>query len=563
MPRLGQSIEMLRTPVSRRRLLGSAIGSAGAAAIASGCGRGRGKQGTQPSTAAQGNKPRYGGTFNGSNGFDPYNYDPTSDPQSHGFINGLTSDGLLDAKTGSDVRYTEEIVQPGLADSWENPDPQTYTFHLHPGARFANLPPVNGREATSADIKFTFEFLSRTGQFANAKLPGSVQGPFFSGMDRIETPDPLTVVIHFQTPFAPFLNFMAMREYNPILAHEIYDQDGGFSKRPTVGTGPWQLDVSASQPGTRWVMKRNPTYFKTGQPYIDGVQWLVLPDTVAQLAAFQTKQIDMLPSTVVPIASVPQLKSQNPQATVNTFLDPAGGHLFENILKPPLDDIRVRRAILLSTDHDAFLKAFSNGQGEWAAAGGVQELFTQDELHKLTPYDPAQAKQLLSAAGFGNGLDLELLYPTASGREHWLNVDQLVQAQLKQIGINATLKGLDVATFNARMRARDYQLCWQTKAVQGDPDSYIYYTLYSKALGNYGNLNDPELDRLILAQRAELDTAKRKQLLRQAVQRIADQAWAVGFYYGQSFTLVQPYLKNFAENGLFAYPPIYDSWLAK
>ena len=553
----------LRIPVRRRRLLGSSIASLSLAAIAAACGKSRSKRGSTTARADQANKPRTGGTFNGATGNDPYNFDPTADPQSHGFINGLTSDGLLDAKTGSNVKYTDEIIQPGLADRWEIPDPQTYAFHLHPGARFANLPPVNGREASSMDIKFSYEYLSRAGEFADAKLPAAVQKQFFVGVESIDTPDPLTVVIHFQTPFAPFLNYMAMREYNPILAHEIYDQDGSFSKRATVGTGPWQLDAGASQHGVRWVMNRNPTYFKAGVPYIDTVQWLVLTDTVAQLSAFQTKQIDMLPSTIIPIQSVPQLKRDNPQATVNTFLDPAGGHLFENTLKPPLDDIRVRRAIALSIDRDAFVKAFSNGQGEWAAAGGVQGLFTQEELRKLTPYDPAQAKQLLTAAGFGNGLDVELLYPTASGREHWLNVDQLIQAQLKQTNINAALKGLDVATFNSRMRARDYQLCWETKAVQGDPDSYLYYTLYSKAVGNYGNLNDAELDKLILAQRAELDPAKRKEILRQAVQRIVDQAWAVGFYYGQAFTFVQPYLKDFAENSLFAYPPVYQSWLAK
>jgi peptide/nickel transport system substrate-binding protein len=549
--------------VRRRQLLGSSLAALGAAAVATACGRGRATRGAAPTSAGQAAKPRRGGTFRGPTPNDPYHWDPTTDPQSHGFINGLTSDGLLDAKTGADVKYTDEIVQPGLADHWENPDPQTYTFHLHPGTHFANLPPVNGRELTSADIKFSYEYLSRTGQFANTKLPAAVQKQFFSGMDRIDTPDALTVVIHFQTPFAPFINYMAMREYNPILAHEIYDQDGGFDKRATVGTGPWQLDMSASQEGTHWVMNRNQTYFKTGLPYIDTVDWLVLTDTPSQMAAFQAKQIDMLPETIVPIASVPTLKRDNPQATVNTFLDPAGGHLFENVSKPPLNDIRVRKAILLSTDRNAFLKAFSNGQGEWAAAGGVVDLFTQAELEKLEPYDPTQAKQLLSAAGFASGLDLELLYPTAAGREHWLNVDQLIQAQLKQIGINATLKPLDVATFNSRMRARDYDLCWQTKAVQGDPDSYIYYTMYSKAVGNYGNLNDPVLDKLILGEREELDAAKRKQILRQAVQRIADQAWAVGYYYGQGFTFVQPYLKNFAENALDGYAPIYNSWLAK
>lgn len=271
----------------------------------------------------------------------------------------------------------------------------------------------------------------------------------------------------------------------------------------------------------------------------------------------------MLPSTVIPIQSVPQLKRNNPKATVLTFLDNAGGQLFENVRKPPLDDIRVRKAIALSIDHDAFLKAFSNGQGAWCTAGGAPGLFSPQELRQMLPYDPAQAKQLLSAAGHPNGLDFEFLYPTTAAQEHWLKVDELIQAQLKQININTTLKGLDRANFNFRMRTGDYQLSWESEGTQGDPDKYTYNVFYSKALGNYQGINDPDLDKLLVAQRQELDAAKRKEILRQAARRIVDQAWSVGFYYGQSYTFVQPYVRNFAQNALFGYPPVYDTWLEK
>lgn len=512
-------------------------------------------------TSAQ-TKPVRGGQVNLPQGNDPYNYDPTVEPQSNAFITALATDALLDAKTGADVKFAQEILQPGLADRWETPDPQTYIFHLHPGARFADVPPVNGRAVTSADVKFSYEYLSRSGEVKSAKLPASIDATYFTGMDRVDAPDPLTATVHFQAPFSPFLNYMAMRIYNPILPREIYDQDGTFAKR-VAGSGPWQLDLGTSQSAQHWVVKRNPTYFKPDRPYIDAVQYLILTDTTTQLSAFTAKQIDVLQGTIVPVASVSQLKHDNPKATVIPYLMNAGGHLFENTRKPPLDDLRVRRAIALSIDRDEFLKVFSDGQGEWATAGGVQDLFTHDELRQMLPFDPGQAKQLLSAAGYPNGIDFELIYPTAAGREHWLAVDQLIQAQLKRAGINLTLKGLEVTDFNFRTRAGDYQLNWQTKAVQGDPDAYVYFTFYSKALGNYGAINDPDLDRLLEAQRQELDPEKRKETLRQAARRIADQAWSVGFYYGQAFTFVQPYVKNLAENVLFGYPPLYESWLAK
>jgi peptide/nickel transport system substrate-binding protein len=554
--------QRLRTPLARRRLLGASLATFATAGWAVACAGSKRAGGRASATTGQAGKPRQGGTFSVGQGIDPYDYDPSTQSQNNGFVLALAYDALLDEKTGAGVGFTDVIVQPGLADKWEMPDPQTYTFHLHPGARFANLPPVNGRAVTSADVKFSYEYLSRTGEFQHTKLPSSIAADYFSGLDRLETPDAQTIVTHFQTPFAPFLNYMSMREWNPIVPHEIYDQDGNFHKR-IAGTGPWQLDLSASQQGSHWVLKRNPTYFKEGLPYLDAVQYLIQTDDASQYAAFAAQQTDVLRHDVIPVNVVPEIKREAPKAVSSTFLSNAGGHLFENVRKPPLNDIRVRRAIALSIDRNAFLKAFSGGQGEWATAGGVQGLFTQQELEKMLPYDPAQAKQLLSTAGYVNGLDLELMYPGAARGQLVINIDQLIQQQLKQSGINIALKNLDVATYSARVRSGNYQLDWESKAVEGDADFYTYRVFYSKSLANYGGINDPELDKLLIAQRQELDPAKRKQLLRQAVQRIADQAWSVGFYYGQAYTFMQPYVRNCAENAALDLVPPFVTWLDK
>ena len=562
MPAERDRVQQFDLRLSRRRILAASAGGVGAVSLLSACGRRSGatSRSSRANSAGQ-QKPLMGGQFNPPHPADPYNFDPIGDPGSNGIIAANTNDGLLDVKTGNGIKYTDVVIEPGLADRWETPDAQTYTFHLHPGARYANLPPVNGREVTSADVKFSYEYLSRTGQFANAK-PASAVATYFSGLDRVETPDPQTVSVRFQSPFSPFLTYAAFRQSTPILAHEIYDQDRSFSKR-SVGTGPWQLDASASQEGQHWVLRRNPTYFMAGKPYLDTVQYLIMPDAASQLAAFQGKQLDLLRQGTVPNNAVAQLQKQYPQAVSTPVLASAGGYLFENTRKPPLDDIRVRRAIAFAIDRDAFIKAFANGQGEWAAAGGVPDLFTQDELRKLEPHDPAQAKQLLSAAGYANGIDLELIYTAGGGSDQMLNIDQLIQAQLKEVGINVTLKGLDKATYASVTRASNYQINWESKNVQGDVDMYLYYTFFSTAVGNYDGFKDPTLDQLILQQRQEFDAAKRRGILRQAVQRIVDQSWGIAFFYGQTYTFTQPYVKNFGENSLFSFAQAFDTWIAK
>ena len=549
--------------LSRRRALATVAGGFGAAALAAACGaKKNGAQGSASSAARQTGKPVSGGQINVGQSIDPYTFDPSGEPQTAATVDALVYDGLLDTKRGTGVAFTDVIVQPGLADRWESPDPQTYTFHLHPGAQFADLPPVNGRAVTSADVKWSYEFLSRTGEFQNAKLPRSIDTTYFAGLDRIDTPDAATIVVHFKAPFVPFLNYMAMREWNPIIAHEIFDQDGTFQKR-AVGTGPWQLDVAASQQGAHWTLRKNPTYFKKGLPYLDTVQNLVLVDDATQHAAFTSKQIDVLRHTVIQNQTVPQLKRDNPAAVVTQFSSNAGGHLFENTRKPPLDDVRVRRAIALCINRDEFLKAFSGGQGEWAVAGGVPGLFTPAELRQMLPYDPAQARQLLNDAGYPNGVELELMNPGAARGQELVSIDQLIQAQLKRSNINVTLKSFDKATFSARLHAGNYQLDWESKSVEGDPDMLIYLVFYSKSSGNYGGFADPELDKLLLLQRQQLDPAQRKDTLRQAVRRIVDQAWSVAFFYGAAYTFAQPYVKNFAESAVLDTAPVHETWLTR
>ena len=131
---------------------------------------------------------------------------------------------LLSFKSGPDVQYGEMIVVPKLAERWEvSPDGTVFTFHLRRSAKFANLPPVNGRELTADDVKWTFAYYGRTGSFRDKKLPESAVGFMYEGMVGVETPDQYTVVARFQRPFLPFLSYAAS-DWNAIVPRDIYEQ---------------------------------------------------------------------------------------------------------------------------------------------------------------------------------------------------------------------------------------------------------------------------------------------------------------------------------------------------
>lgn len=548
--------------LSRRSALGGlAVGSllAGGAALAACSGR-VGGGGSQSKPPAANRTPKTGGEFNAAQAIDPFDFDPTGKVLQNGFVIELCYNALLTIKRGDGVGYSELVSQPSLAQKWETPDAQTYTFHLQPNARWQNLAPVNGRAVTSEDVRFSMEYQSRTGQLKSSKLPTSLNVSMYEGLDSIETPDAATAVIHFKEPFIPFLQHMSL-ERNAVLANEVYERDGNFTST-MVGTGPYQLDANASQHGSRWVLVRNPTYFVEGRPSIDRVNFLVITDDSTNVSAFQTKQIDFLEQKFVTPATAPQIARANPSAVDWPFNGTSGGLLFENVKRPPLDDIRIRRAIALSIDRDAFMKTFSAGQGEWAIAGGQPGLFSHDEIHSLLKFDPAQARQLVSDAGFPNGVELELHYSPSRG-QLGANTVQLIQAQLKAGNINVTLKPQDEATFSQTQRDGNFQLDYEVKPQVGDIDAYIYYNWYSKSNGNFGKVADPELDAMLEEQRRDVDPAKRRETLRQAVKYITDNAYYPAFFYGQGHYFWQSYVKNFAPNIAHNAPPIYDSWIDK
>ncbi len=548
--------------LSRRRLVQSAaVAGAGLAGWTLACGT-KGTTTTSrsapSSTAAQ--QPRRGGQFNLAVDIDPYNFDPTGAPLQNGYWIELANQALLSIKHGDGVGYTDLVIQPGLAAKWETPDAQTFTFHLTPNVKWQNLPPVNGRALTSEDVKFSMEYQSRTGQFKDFKKFPSLNLTNYEGLDSVQTPDPSTAVIHFSAPFVPFLQHMSL-ERNGIVAHEVFERDGDFIKT-LAGTGMWQLDESASQHGSKWVMVRNPGYVQPDHPYIDKVNFLVIPDQSTCIAAFQTKQIDYLHQNKITPDTAPGIAKANPQAVDWPFNDVSGGLLFENVTRPPLNDMRVRQAMHLAIDRDAFLKSFSAGKGEWAIAGGRPGLFTHDEIHSMLKYDPQQAKQLLSAAGHPDGFDLEFHYSPTRGTIT-TNKIQLIQSQLKAIGINVSLKSEDEATYSTTQRNGQYFLDYEAKPQVGDIDAYIYYNWFSKSAGNFGRVADPELDALLKQQRQEVDPNKRNDVLRQAVKMIHDKAYYTAFIYGQNHFFWQPSIKNFAPNIAHIAPPIYDTWIAQ
>lgn len=549
---------------SRRRLVGLAAVGGATLALAGCSGRNAGTA-QRPSTGVAGT-PRAGGKLNVRVPNDPFDWDMsyTGKTIPNDFGISMAYESLLSFKHGAGVKYGDSLLQPQLAEKWETPDPQTYTFHLRQGVKFANMPPVNGRELTAADVKWSYEYWSRTGQFKGKNLPPAQYASYFAGISSIDAPDNYTVVAHFDKPFVPFVNYTGSY-FNPIVPHEIYDQDGNLRNR-IAGTGPWQLDSSASEKGTRWVWKKNPAYWDTGKPYLDEVDWLIIPDDASATAALQSKQVDIVGALGENFSynTMQQVIKVAPSVISFEYL-PVGATLFlqTNTRKEPLRDARVRQAMSAGLDRDEFVKTFAGGKGGWVLVGSFPDTFSPEEMKQILKYDPAQAKQLLSAAGYANGVDIEFTYPGTDYGQGFVTQIQLVQAQLKKLGINITLKSQDKAAWTDSKKNYTYPMTAQPKAdLIGDVDSWLY-DFRSGNKANYVGANDPQLDALIDGERRETDPTKRQDTIRQAVKLLNQQAYAVGVFIGSQDIFWQPYVKGYNPNFEDIMVPQADTWVSK
>jgi peptide/nickel transport system substrate-binding protein len=220
-------------------------------------------------------------------GWDPPHFDShlTIAPATH-FTLSLVYSRLVRHKVGPEVQPGTFIVESDLAERWEALDDTTYVFYLRQGVKWHHKPPLNGRELVAEDIKFTYDrFLTEKGN-ANRYI--------LEPVDRVEVVDRYTVKFLLKEPYVWLVSALAYPWSMWIIAPEVVQQFGDLKKPETaIGTGPFILE--RYEPNVKSAFTRNPDYYREGQPYVDGVEWLVIPDESTGLAMYRTGQIDCAP----------------------------------------------------------------------------------------------------------------------------------------------------------------------------------------------------------------------------------------------------------------------------
>ena len=235
---------------------------------------------------AEAQTPKRGGRFRLRSHVPPVHFDPhqtiafsTMIPLSFAYSR------LVKVKGGSAVVPGTQPIEGDLAESWERQGDTVYVFKLRKGVRWHNKPPMNGRELTAEDVRYSYDrFLT---------IKGNANKAILEMVDKVEAPDKYTVKFTLREPNAWFVDRLASTS-TWVVAKECVDQYGDLKKpESVVGTGPWML--RSYEPSVRMTFDRNPDYFVPGLPYADGVDITISTDPAAAFAQFLTGEFDFGP----------------------------------------------------------------------------------------------------------------------------------------------------------------------------------------------------------------------------------------------------------------------------
>jgi len=374
-------------------------------------------------------------------------------------------------------------------------DGRTILYHLRPGVRWSD-----GVELTARDVLFTLHAI-----LDPANPIASREG--YELIDRAEASDAHTVRFHLKRAWAPavatFFTYGTAPQY--VLPAHVLEKEralarAAFSGAPTVGDGPFLFE--RWKRGDRLVYRANPHYWR-GRPKIDELDVAIVPDPSSNLTLLRSGAIDF--NLVAPV-QIPVLEGQSEIAFVQVPTAIVAG-LALNTRHPPLDDVRVRRALAASIDRGAISRKITYGKYPVADSDRPRFSWAFDSRVKEPPYDPRLADRLFDQAGWRRGADgrrtkdgkgLELSYVQFVETTTGMRVAAFAQRQLHERGVEAPIKQITQAQFylpkTGALATGNFDLAYVPWTMGADPDDR--WLLGCDGAANYMRYCKAEVERL-------------------------------------------------------------------
>ncbi len=532
--------------LTRRRLLkgASATGASIAALAAFSCGGDDDSSGKgSPEAGAQPGQGRRGGILTSMLTSDAGTLDlhKTISSVSYGPMNAVYS-RLVKHKNGPNLKSADFELEGDLAASWEgSKDLQTWTFKLRPNAKWQNKAPLNGRAVTSEDVKASVErYMSQPAGNNKAQL---------SMLEKTETPDDKTVVFKLNIPYGVWPNALAEPYLLWILPKEADNGIDPSDPGQVVGSGPFILKSYTR--GSEFTWDTNPEWH-LGRANVDGLRQLVIGDLAASMAQFRTGNLHIRGLSNIELDDVTR---SIPRVEVTEYLPVTQWVIYWSGHSKPeaMKDVRVRRAFSLALDRDGLLKFTTGGKGAWNTA--VPAAFKKFWLDPKKPsefgkgaewqkFDVAQAKQLMSAAGYPDGFEYE---------HHVANYGQAVVQRAEAVA------EMFKAVAKPKIVVDDVRSVFLVRTIYGDYDGIndapvspftfldanMFVHLHSSSRRAAPLIHNPTIDDLVTKQRTTTDEAQQKSAMAEIQRIVADQVYYIYYPAEMAWAGALPRVKNY------------------
>jgi peptide/nickel transport system substrate-binding protein len=438
----------------------------------------------------------------------------------------LAISGIQVAKTLYDtltVPNAEGEYVPYLAEEFDHNDDYTeWTFKLREGVKFHN-----GEDLTAEVVKNNFDAYRGTYEGRSSALFSFV----FTNLESVEVVDELTVKFNTIQPWIGFPGFVYSSGRAGIMAPEQLDNPDSCNSE-MIGTGPFKLkDWNRNQSLTAVA---NPDYWYEAPdgepyPYLAEIEYRPITEGAQRLNALQAGDIQAMHTSGA--KEIQTLRDDVEAGTANLLESNKFGevsYIMLNAEKPALQDINVRKALQLGIDRQLLNETISNNlpvlaEGPYAP-GNLGHLETTD----WPEVNVEEAKTLVDAYEAANG-EITLTLNSTPDPEV-IRTAELVKSMAADIGIELNLKSVDQATLINLAIGGEFDINLWRNHPGGDPDTqYVWWK--SDSVVNFGNINSPEIDRLLDAGRSETDPAAREQIYEDLNQAFTDEAWNIWMWY--------------------------------
>jgi peptide/nickel transport system substrate-binding protein len=465
------------------------------------------------------------------------------------------------------VIYDQHVAQnslkdivPDLAESWAwSEDGKDLTFKLRQGVKWHDGVPF-----TAADVKYTFDLLQGKG---DAKLRANPRKEWWQNVDSVTANGDFEAVIHLKRPQPALLTLLASG-YSPI--YPCHVPPAQMRTRP-IGTGPFKF--VEYKPNEYIKVAKNPDYWKPGRPYLDGIEYDIVPNRSTAILGFVAGQYDMTwPYSVTP-PLVRDIAKQAPSAICVTATNNGATNLLVNRDAPPFDNPDLRKALALTIDRKSFIDIMTEGQ---AKIGGAmlpppEGLWGMPEemLRTIPGYGPdvqknrADARAIMEKLGYGPDKKLELKVSTRNVPT-FRDPAVIMIDQLKEIYVDATLETVETANWFPKIVRKDYAVAINnTGSGVDDPDQQFYENYACGSQRNYSGYCNKELDKKFDEQSMMSDQEARKKLVWEIDKQLQEDGARPIITHNVNATCMQPAVKGLTimVNSIFNGWKMEDVWL--